>query len=138
MINRELWSLQRRMLLTGFAALGASALIGGKRAMFLSEGQLRFLWARRASMVRWVVPLISCAVLVGAAGLVKVITQASGPVFIAQVRNKLQSEGWTDVRTMQEGQYIQATGMRDGQAQKVIVDSRTGRLRSQMDDDDDD
>jgi hypothetical protein len=97
-------------------------------------------------MVRWVVPLISCAILVGAAGLVKVIAQAPAPVFIAgdqpvtedQVRNKLQSEGWTNVQTMHEGQYIHATGMRDGQAQKVIVDSRTGRLRSQMDDDDDD
>jgi hypothetical protein len=114
--------------------------------MFLSKGQLRFLWSRRVSMVRWGVPLISCAILVGAAGLVKVIAQAPAPVFIAgdqpvtedQVRNKLQSEGWTNVQTMHEGQYIQATGMRDGQAQKVIVDSRTGRLRSQMDDDDDD
>jgi hypothetical protein len=97
-------------------------------------------------MVRWVVPLVSCAVLIGAAGLVKVIAQAPGPVFIAgdqpvtedQVRSKLRSEGWTDVRIMNEGQYIQATGMRNGKAEKVVVDSRTGRLRSQTDDDDDD
>jgi hypothetical protein len=97
-------------------------------------------------MVRWVVPLISCAILVGAASLVKVIAQATGPVFNAsnqpvtedQFRNKLQSEGWTDVRTMHDGQYIQATGLRGGHAQKVIVDSRTGRLGGQTDDDDDD
>jgi len=90
---------------------------------------------------------IGGALLVGATGvLIATAEQSKGPVFIAgnqpvtedQVRNKLQSEGWADVRTMHEGQYIQATGMRDGQAQKVIVDSRTGRLRSQADDDDDD
>jgi hypothetical protein len=56
------------------------------------------------------------------------------PVFIAgdqpvtedQVRNKLQSEGW--VRTMHVGRYIQATGVQNGQAQKVTVDSDTGRF----------
>jgi hypothetical protein len=37
MINRELWSLQRRTLLTGFAALGASALIGGNEVMAAVE-----------------------------------------------------------------------------------------------------
>lgn len=94
----------------------------------------------------WVVPVISCAILVAAAGIVKVIGQTPGAVFIAggqpvtedQVRDKLQSEGWTDVRSKHASQYIQVTGMRDGQAQKVIVDLRTGRLRIQKDDDDDD
>lgn len=101
---------------------------------------------RRALATRWVVPLVSCAVLIGAAGLAKLIAQAPGPVFIAgdqpvteeQVRNKLQSEGWADVRIMQDGQYIHATGVRDGRAQKIIVDARDGRLRDQADDDDDD
>jgi hypothetical protein len=104
------------------------------------------IWKRRASMVRWVIPLVSCAILIGAAGLVKVIAPSPGPVFIAGdkpvseelVHNKLGAEGWTDVRTLHEGQYILATGVRSGQAQKIFVDSRTGRLRGQPDDDDDD
>jgi hypothetical protein len=37
MINHQPWSLQRRTLLTGFAALGASALIGGSQAMAAVE-----------------------------------------------------------------------------------------------------
>jgi hypothetical protein len=77
---------------------------------------------------------------------VKVIAQAPGPVFIAgdqpvtedQVRSKLRSEGWTNVQTTYEGSDIQATGMKGGQAQKLVVDARNGRLRDRADDGDDD
>jgi len=99
---------------------------------------------RKAPTIRWVVPLVSCAILVGAAGLATVIARAPGAVFIAgdqpvsedQVRNKLRSDGWTDVRITHEGQLIQATGLRDGQTQKLVVDARNGRLRDDDDDDD--
>jgi hypothetical protein len=77
---------------------------------------------------------------------VKVIAEARGPVFIAgdqpvtedQVRSKLRSDGWTDVQTIYQGRYIQATGMRSGQTLKIVVDARNGRLRNSDDDDDDD
>jgi hypothetical protein len=36
-INPERWSLQRRSVLTGFAALGASAAIGGDQVMAMIE-----------------------------------------------------------------------------------------------------
>lgn len=104
---------------------------------------------KRQAMTRWIVPIVSGAILVGAAGLAKMMAvaqQGPPPVFIAgdqpvteeQVRNKLMSEGWVGVRTSQEGRYIQATGSTNGQAQKIVVDARNGRLRAQADDDDDD
>jgi hypothetical protein len=104
---------------------------------------------KRHATTRWVVPIVSGAILIGAAGLAKMIAvaqQGPAPVFIAgdqpvteeQVRNKLMSEGWVGVRTTQEGRYIQATGSANGQSQKVVVDARNGRLRAQADDDDDD
>ena len=100
----------------------------------------------KSSRIRWVVPLVSCAALIVAAGLAKVIGQAPAPVFIAgdqpvtedQVRNKLLTEGWVNVQTARDGQFIRATGMHEGQPQKVIVNAGNGRLRSQVDDDDDD
>jgi hypothetical protein len=99
-------------------------------------------------MNRLFVYVMTGTLLVAGAGAAKMIAgaQAPGPVFIAgdqpvtedQVRNKLQSEGWIDVRTTHEGRFIQATASKNGQTQKIIVDSRTGRLRAQAGDDDDD
>jgi len=37
-----------------------------------------------------------------------------------------------------EGRYMQVTGLLDGKAGKIAVDSQTGRLRASGDDDDDD
>jgi len=69
-----------------------------------------------------------------------------GPVFIAgdkpvtedQVREKLQSEGWSNIQMARDGRYLAATGSKDGQTSKMEVDSQTGRLRADNDDDDDD
>jgi hypothetical protein len=69
-----------------------------------------------------------------------------GPIFIAgdkpvteeQVRQKLQSEGWSNIQIARDGRYLEATASKDGQASKMEVDSRTGRLRADDDDDDDD
>jgi hypothetical protein len=69
-----------------------------------------------------------------------------GPIFIArdrpvnedQVRQKLQSEGWSNVQITRDGRYLEATGSKDGQTSKMEVDSRNGRLRASGDDDDDD
>jgi hypothetical protein len=59
------------------------------------------------------------AVLGGGLGiLIATAEDREGPIFIAsnqavteaQVRDKLRSEGWTDIRIMQQGLYLEARG----------------------------
>jgi len=60
-----------------------------------------------------------------------------GPVFIAgdqpvtedQVKQKLQSEGYSNLQIVRQGRYFQATGSKDGITGKIAVDAQTGRLR---------
>ena len=59
------------------------------------------------------------------------------PVTQDQVRQKLVSDGWTDVQIVVRGRYYVATALRDGQTGAFSVDSLTGRLRGEDDDDDD-
>ena len=97
-------------------------------------------------MNRWIVSMISGAILITGAGLAKIVAGEQGPAFILgdrpvtqeQIRNRLMSEGWAGVQITQEGQYIRVTGSVNGQAKKLVIDARTGRLRAQADDDDDD
>ena len=86
------------------------------------------------------------AVALGAVGLMAVSAQQrEGEIFIAgdrpvtedQVRTKLQTDGWSDVRIVREGRYFQVSAAKDGKAEKIAVDSLTGRLRADDDDDDD-
>ena len=89
-----------------------------------------------------------CGVLaLGAVGLLAVnAQQREGAIFIAgdrpvtedQVRTKLQTDGWSDVRVVREGRYFQVSVAKNGQAEKFAVDGQTGRLRASNDDDDDD
>ena len=53
-----------------------------------------------------------------------------------QVRQKLQSEGYTNLQIVRQGQYFEATGTKDGTTGKIDVDAQTGRLRGAEDDDD--
>jgi hypothetical protein len=55
-----------------------------------------------------------------------------------QVRQKLQSEGWSNIQIARDGRYLEAIGSKDGQTSRMEVDSQTGRLRADDDDDDDD
>ena len=91
--------------------------------------------------------MIGSALLAAAAGLMMAnAQQSSAPAFIAgdrpvtaeQVREKLQSDGWSNVVVSHNGKYIEATGSLNGEAGKMAVDSQTGRLRAADDDDDDD
>jgi len=59
------------------------------------------------------------------------------PVSEDQVRQKLQSDGWSNVRIVRDGWYFEAMVSKDGQTAKVAVNSRTGRLRADDDDDED-
>jgi hypothetical protein len=84
--------------------------------------------------------------LLGIAGVAMVTAEPEkGPVFIAgdqpvteeQVRQKLQSDGWSNVQIVREGRYLEAIGSKDGQTGKVAVDAQTGRLRAADDEDED-
>jgi hypothetical protein len=55
-----------------------------------------------------------------------------------QVLQKLQTDGWANVVISRSGRYIEVTGSRNGEVGKMAVDSQTGRLRADNDDDDDD
>jgi hypothetical protein len=98
-------------------------------------------------MNRLIVWVVGGVLLAVAAGLmIANAQQSSAPALIAgdhpvtaeQVRDKLQSDGWSNVVVSRNGRYIQATGSLNGQAGKMAIDSQTGRLRANGDDDDDD
>jgi hypothetical protein len=59
------------------------------------------------------------------------------PVNEDQIQRKLVSDGWTDVRIVLRGRFFLATASKEGQSRTFYVDSLTGRLRGEDDDDDD-
>ena len=69
-----------------------------------------------------------------------------GPVFIEgirpvseeQVRQKLVSDGWTNVQVVRRGRLVMAMASKDGRTDVFEVDAMTGRLRANDDDGDDD
>src|SRR6266571_8098729 len=76
--------------------------------------------------------------LLGVVGVAVVTAEPNkGPVLIAgdrpvtedQVRQKLQSDGWTNLQIVRDGRYFEAMGSKSGQTTKVAVDAQTGRLR---------
>ena len=85
-------------------------------------------------------------VLLAAGFMIANAQQTSAPALIAgdhpvtaeQVREKLQSDGWSNVVVLRNGRYIEATGSMNGETSKMAIDSQTGRLRADNDDDDDD
>ena len=67
-----------------------------------------------------------------------------GPVFIAgdqpvtedQVRQKLLSEGYSNLQIVRQGRYFEASGSKDGTTGKIAVDAQTGLLRGADEDED--
>jgi Spy/CpxP family protein refolding chaperone len=48
-----------------------------------------------------------------------------------QVRSMLEKQGFTDVSDIeQRGEIISARGMRNGQMQRVLIDTRTGMMQT--------
>jgi hypothetical protein len=83
--------------------------------------------------------------LVGVTGvLIATAEQSQGPVFIAgdqpvtedQIRQKLQTEGYSNIQIVHDGRYFEATAAKDGNTGRISVDSQTGRLQAGDDDDD--
>ena len=69
--------------------------------------------------------------VIAAIGLVIVMAEpGKGPVFIAgdrpvtedQVRQKLQSEGWSNIQIVRDGRYFEAIASKDEQSSKIVVD----------------
>ena len=99
-------------------------------------------------MKRLIACMIGVALLLAASVGLMIATaqQAQPPAFIAgdrpvtaeQVLQKLQTDGWSNVAISRSGRYIEVTGSRNGEVGKMAVDSQTGRLRADNDDDDDD
>ena len=93
---------------------------------------------------RFVMALIGGTALIAATGVVIATTRPSGAVFIAgdqpvseaQVREKLQSDGYSNIQVVRQGHFFEAMGSKDGKTGKVLVDARTGRLADDDDDDD--
>jgi hypothetical protein len=98
-------------------------------------------------MNRLIASVISVALLAASTGLmIANAQQAQPPALIAgdrpvtaeQVLEKLQTDGWSNVVISRNGKYIEVTGSMNGETSKMAVDSQTGRLRADNDDDDDD
>lgn len=57
------------------------------------------------------------------------------PITVAQVREKLRAEGWLDVQITEQGRYLEVIGSKDGRARKMMLNTLTGRLIADDDDD---
>ena len=93
---------------------------------------------------RLIVALVGGTALVAATGVLITTAQPKGAVFIAgdqpvteaQVRDKLQSDGYSNIQIVREGHLFEAMGSKEGKTGKILVDARTGRLADDDDDDD--
>ena len=89
--------------------------------------------------------LLGGAAILATAGVMIATAETRGPVFIAgdkpvteaEVRTKLEADGYADIRVARDGPYFEAVGAKDGKPAKLRIDSRTGRLAADDDDDDD-
>ena len=97
-------------------------------------------------MNRIFVGLTAGTLMIASAGLMIAQAAQSSSVFIAgdrpvsaeEVEAKLKSDGWSNIIISSEGKYLQVSGLLNGKATKIAIDSQTGRLRASDDDGDDD
>ena len=98
-------------------------------------------------MNRAIIGAIAGAALLAAAALFvfAATERESGPAFIEGgkpvtidlVKEKLAADGWTGVQAMRRGRFVMAMASKDGRTEAFVVDTRTGRLHQNDDDDDD-
>ena len=67
-----------------------------------------------------------------------IFIEGSKPVTEDQVRQKLATDGWTNVQVVRRGRIVMAMASKDGRINAFTVDALTGRLHGDADDDDDD
>ena len=87
--------------------------------------------------------LIGGAVLIAVAATVfvaavldsrQVFIAGEQPVTVDQVREKLVSEGWSNIEVSGKGRFIVAVASRNGEDVTIQVEALTGRLRITDDD----
>jgi len=87
--------------------------------------------------------LIGGAVLIAAAATVFVAAVFDGrqvfipgeqPVTVDQVREKLVSDGWSNIQVDRKGRFIVAVASKNGEERRIQVEALTGRLRITDDD----
>jgi hypothetical protein len=66
-----------------------------------------------------------------------VFIEGGKPVTVDLVKGKLAADGWTSVQATRRGRFVMALASKDGRTEAFIVDTRTGRLHQNDDDDDD-
>jgi hypothetical protein len=66
-----------------------------------------------------------------------VFIEEGKPVTVELVKEKLAADGWTGVQAMLRGRFVMAMASKDGRTEAFVVDTRTGRLHQNDDDDDD-
>jgi hypothetical protein len=84
------------------------------------------------------------AVLGGGLGVLISLDTREGAIFIAsnqpvtelRLHDKLQSQGWENIQVTRLGLNLEATGLRDGRPQKLIINAFSGRLVENDNDDD--
>src|SRR5262245_42865297 len=81
---------------------------------------------------------VSAGLMIANGQQTPVLIAGDGPITENQLREKLQTEGWSNIQIAQDGKYFRVTGYKYGKTAKLAVDSQTGRLRASNDDDDDD
>ena len=97
-------------------------------------------------MNRIFVRLIAGMLMIAGAGFMMARAGPSSSVFIAgdrpvsaeEVEAKLKSDGWSNIVISNEGKYLRVSGLLNGKANNIAIDSQTGRLRAGDDDGDDD
>jgi len=62
---------------------------------------------------------------------------ANQPVNEQQLRDKLQSEGYSTVQVVEDQGRLVATALKDGKKSRFVIDSKTGKEDSLFYDDDD-
>jgi hypothetical protein len=65
----------------------------------------------------------------------RVFIAGDQPVTEDQVRQKLQSDGWSDIKILRGTRYFEVVGAKNGEDGRIVVDSQTGRLLEDIDED---
>jgi hypothetical protein len=58
----------------------------------------------------------------------EVFIASDQPITVAQVQDKLRSEGWLSVQITEQGRYLEIAASKDGEPRKMMVDTLTGHL----------
>lgn len=98
-------------------------------------------------MARFLVWLVLGGLALGVGGVVFAVAEDNGgPVYVTgaqpiteeQLRQRMQSDGYSNIQIVREGRYFYASGSKAGATNSIAVDSETGRLRQDGNDGEDD